>query len=119
MNRTVLAVVDDMIFASKIRAVAQALDVNVRFPRSKESAITDVKGMTPEVIIVDLHTQRIDPLELARELKADASTGKSALLGFYSHVETQLRNDALEAGFDQVVPRSVFVRDLEKILTGE
>lgn len=119
MNKTVLAVVDDMIFASKIRAVAQAVEVNVRFPRSRESAITDAKEMSPELIVVDLHSQRIDPLELARELKADAITRKSALLGFYSHVETQLRSDALEAGYDQVTPRSAFVRDLEKILTGE
>ena len=119
MNKTVLAVVDDMIFSSKIRAAAQALDINVRFPRSKESAVMDVKGMLPELIVVDLHSQRIDPLDLARELKADSTTQKSVLLGFYSHVETQLRNDALEAGYDHVVPRSAFVRDLEKILKGE
>lgn len=119
MNKTVLAVVDDMIFAAKIRAVAQAIEVNVRFPRSKESAIAEVKAMSPEVIVVDLHGQRLDPLELARELKADATTQQSMLLGFYSHVETRLKNDALGAGYDQVVPRSVFVRDLEKILAGE
>lgn len=119
MNRTVLAVVDDMIFASKIRAVAHAVDMNVRFSRSKESAVRDANAMMPELIVVDLHSRQVDPLELARELKAEQTTHKSLLLGFYSHVETQLRDDALAAGYDQVVPRSVFVKDLEKILTGE
>jgi len=39
MTKTVIAVVDDMFFASKIRATAEALGVNVSFPRSKEAVI--------------------------------------------------------------------------------
>jgi len=38
------------------------------------------------------------------------------LLGFFSHVEVELQRNALSAGFDQVIPRSVFARDLGEIL---
>jgi hypothetical protein len=39
------------------------------------------------------------------------------LLGFFSHVEVELQRQALAAGYDRVVPRSVFARDLGQILT--
>jgi len=38
------------------------------------------------------------------------------LLGFFSHVETELQRNALAAGFDRVIPRSVFARDLSQLL---
>jgi hypothetical protein len=40
------------------------------------------------------------------------------LLGFFSHVEKELQQAALAAGYDQVIPRSVFSRDLAQILIG-
>jgi CheY-like chemotaxis protein len=66
---------------------------------------------------VDLHNQRIDPVALARELKADEQLRGIKLLGFFSHVQTELQRNAVAAGFDRVVPRSVFARDLEQLLT--
>jgi CheY-like chemotaxis protein len=68
---------------------------------------------------VDLHNQRIDPVALARELKADEELRDIRLLGFFSHVQTELQRSALSAGFDQVIPRSVFARDLPEILTAD
>jgi len=109
MSRRVVAVVDDMFFASKIRAVAEAVGVDVSFPRTKEALIE--KAREAQLILVDLHNQRFDPLDVAQELRG------IPLVGFFSHVETELQRKALAAGFDQVLPRSVFVRDLPKILT--
>jgi hypothetical protein len=104
----VLAVVDDMFFASKIRAVAEAVGVEISFPRTKESLIE--KAREANLVIVDLHNQKIDPLTLPAEL------GEVRLLGFFSHVEVELQKKALAAGYDQVIPRSVFARDLPQIL---
>ena len=109
MSMKVLAVVDDMFFASKIRAVAEAVGVEINFPRTKESIIE--KARAADLIIVDLHNEKIDPLSLPAEL------GDVRLLGFFSHVEVELQRKALAAGYHQVVPRSVFARDLAQILT--
>lgn len=106
---TVVAVVDDMFFASKIRATAEAVGVEISFPRTKESLIE--KARQADLVIVDLHSQRFDPLSLPADL-ADAR-----LLGFFSHVEVELQRKALAAGYQQVIPRSVFSRDLAQILT--
>jgi hypothetical protein len=40
-------------------------------------------------------------------------------MGFFSHVQTDLQQQALAAGYDQVIPRSVFARDLGQILKPE
>lgn len=113
MSHLVIAVVDDMFFASKIRAVAEASGVEISFPRTKQ-AVFETK---PELILVDLHHQKIDPVSLAADLKSDEQMAGVPLVGFFSHVHTDLQKNALAAGFDQVLPRSAFSRDLPKILT--
>ena len=112
MSHSVIAVVDDMFFASKIRATAEALGVEISFARSK-AAVFEAK---PDLILVDLHNQKIDPVSLAADLKADERTAEIPLVGFFSHVHTDLQKKALAAGFDQVLPRSVFSRDLARLL---
>ena len=108
MSGVVIVVVDDMFFASKIRAVAEAVGVEITFPRTREALIE--KAREARLILVDLHNQKIDAVELGRQLSG------VKLIGFFSHVETDLRQRALAAGYDSVIPRSVFTRDLAEIL---
>ncbi len=119
MSQTVISVVDDMFFASKIRAVAEGAGVEISFPRNVEAVVSKARETKPGLIVVDLHNQRIDPVALARALKSDEDLHSIRLLGFFSHVQTDLKNNALSAGFDEVIPRSVFARDLPEILTAD
>jgi CheY-like chemotaxis protein len=119
MSQTVIAVVDDMFFASKIRAVAEAVGVEISFPRTKEALLQKAREARPRLIVVDLHNQKIEAATLASELKGDDDLREIRLLGFFSHVQTELQTNALAAGFDQVIPRSVFARDLAQILTAD
>jgi CheY-like chemotaxis protein len=118
MTRRILAIVDDLFFQSKIRATAEAVAVEIAFPRTKEAALQKVRESKPDLVLVDLHNQKLDPVELASELKKDGTSRDVPLLGFFSHVQTDLQQNALAAGFDQVIPRSVFSRDLADILKG-
>lgn len=119
MTRNIIAAVDDMFFASKISATADALGIAIKFHRRLETVVAAAGELSPALILVDLHNEKIDPLELARRLKANESLQAIPLLGFFSHVQTDLQQAAIEAGFDQVIPRSVFSRDLGTILAGD
>jgi CheY-like chemotaxis protein len=119
MTRNVIAAVDDMFFASKIRATAEALGVNIKFHRQLDILVNAAGEQSPDLILVDLHNEKLDAIELARQLKANDSSKSIPLLGFFSHVQTDLQRAAIEAGYDQVVPRSVFARDLMQILKQE
>ena len=114
----IIAVVDDMFFASKIRAVAEAVGAEISFPRSREALVEKAHETKPQLILVDLHNQKIDAVALAKDLKSDERLREVPLFGFFSHVQTELQRNALEAGFDRVLPRSVFSKDLPNILTG-
>ena len=116
MSGVIIAVVDDMFFAAKIRAVAEALGAEISFPRTREALIEKARAATPRLILVDLHNQKVEASALAREFKSDEQLREIRLVGFFSHVQAELQRNALAAGFDQVMPRSVFARDLQKIL---
>jgi PleD family two-component response regulator len=119
MPQTVIAAVDDMFFAAKIRAVAEHLGVNVRFAKSPSAVMETARAGEVSVVLVDLHSQKCQPLELARQLKADAKLNSITLIGFFSHVETALQQAAETAGYDRVMPRSVFTRNLPQMLSGD
>ena len=112
----VLAIVDDMFFASKIRATAEAVGVEIKFLRSMEKLVENAREAKPSLVIVDLHNTKLDPIALATELKSNEELRAVKLLGFFSHVHTDLQRNATAAGYDQVIPRSVFARDLAQIL---
>lgn len=116
MKRCVLAAVDDMFFASKIRASAEHLGVDVRFARSVEAVIESARTERPALIIADLHSERCDPFALAVALKADEQLRTVPLIGFFSHVQTALQRRAEDAGYDRVMPRSAFTKQLPDIL---
>jgi len=118
MSKNVIAVVDDLFFASKIRGTAEQAAIPVSFARKIEGLIESALQNQPAVIIVDLHSQKIDPIELARQLKADGRLRDIPLVGFFSHVQTELQQRAQDAGYDQVMPRSLFTRNLPLILQG-
>ena len=112
----VLAIVDDMFFASKIRATAEAVGVEVKFLRSMEKLIENGRDAKPALVVVDLHNTKIDPMAVGREFKSNEELRTVKLLGFFSHVHADLQRNAVAAGYDQVIPRSVFARDLAQIL---
>ena len=118
MPRHIIAIVDDLFFASKIRGTAEQVGVTASFPRTVEAVVEGTTQHKPALILCDLHSEKINAVELAKKLKADESTREVPLIGFFSHLQTELERAANEAGFDRVIPRSVFARDLVKILSG-
>lgn len=119
MIRTVIAVVDDMFFVSKIRETGKAAGVVVKFPRTLDAVHETIAEEQPSLVLVDLHNKKIDPFVLASQLKANDGLKKIPVVGFFSHVQTGLQKQAITAGYDEVLPRSLFARDLAKLLSGD
>ncbi|HEY0003584.1 MAG TPA: hypothetical protein VGB17_02145 [Pyrinomonadaceae bacterium] len=118
MSLYVLAAVEEMFFASRIRAVAAELAIEVRFEKSTEAVLAAARAAQPTLIIADLHAQRCDPLALARSLKSDEELKAVPLVGFFSHVHTALQRETQSAGFNRLLPRSAFTKRLPEILQG-
>lgn len=111
-GRLVLAVVPDLFFATRIAATAKAAGVKLELvPYQRAAARAGEAGAS--LVLLDLHTR--DAMALVVAIKAAAPT--TPLVGFYSHVETALRRDALAAGVDAALPRSAFSAKLPELLT--
>ena len=119
MKRRVIAAVSDLLFASKIRGTAQHLNVTVEFARGGDALFDAAKAEVPSLVILDLHATQLDPFALAARLKADEQLRVVPVVGFFSHVQTELQKRAEEAGFDHVLTRSAFTKRLPEILSGE
>ena len=112
----ILALVDDLMFSSKIRATAKPLDVTVVFARSKEGALAEMAKARPALVILDINATRIDPLAIVSAMKADPTLADIPSVGFVSHVQTDLIDAARRAGVTEVLPRSAFAMNLPEIL---
>jgi len=116
-GRRVVVVVPDLFFATRIAATAARLGVALETPAPPE-ALVAIRERPPDLVILDLGAPD-DPLAVARALKADPTTQNVPVVGFYPHVEGELREAALAAGVDHVLPRSAFTARLPALLAGE
>ena len=112
----IVAVVDDLMFTSKIRAAASQLGVDVTFARSRDAALTAVRSSRPRLVILDLNSPRTDPLGLVAAMKADNDIADTATIGFVSHVQTELIEAARVAGVGEVLARSAFTQQLPQLI---
>jgi PleD family two-component response regulator len=109
----VLAIVDDLMFASKIKTAARQLGITVSFARSSGTAMAAIRDNTPTLVILDLNNPRTDPLGTVAAIKGDPAI---RTVGYASHVQTDVIDAARLAGVDEVMARSAFTARLPEIL---
>jgi len=114
-NARILAVLDDLFFTVKINESAKRAGMPITFVKSEKDAL-DQAGAKPALIIIDLNCSQIDPLALVGKLKANAETKPISVIGYLSHVQGELKQQAQEAGCDMVLARSAFSQNLPQIL---
>jgi CheY-like chemotaxis protein len=110
--------VDDLMFSSRISTAAKAVGVEIKFARSPEAVVAAVKATAARLVILDLNSARVQPLETMAALKADPALAGVHTVGFVSHVQDELISQARAAGVDQVLARSAFVTQLPGLLQG-
>ena len=108
----IVAVLDDLMFSSKIKTAAQQLGVRVVFARSLESALAEIRKAPPSLVVLDLNNPRTDPLGIVAAMKEDAALASIPTVGFASHVQTDVINAARQAGVGEVLARSAFTQQL-------
>jgi hypothetical protein len=105
----VLAYIPDLLFGSRVQvALAEA--------GHEVALVADASGVRERlggavVLVVDLTDEPVDRAGLIQSLSADGKLEGVSTLGFYSHVEAEVREIAKRAGFDLVVPRSRMARE--------
>jgi PleD family two-component response regulator len=112
----ILAVLDDLMFTSKIKTTASQLGAAVTFARSADAALNEMRKAPPALVILDLNNPRTRPLAIVESMKADPALASVPTLGYVSHVDTATIDAAREAGVGEILARSAFASRLADIL---
>jgi CheY-like chemotaxis protein len=112
----ILAVLDDLMFSSKIKTAATHLGVPLTFARSSAAALAEMRKSAPSLVIFDLNNPRTDPLGTVAAMHADPALAAIPTVGYVSHVDTEVINAARQAGVTEVLARSAFTMQLPEIL---
>ena len=105
----VAALIPDLLFGSKVQSALEASGHEVDLLTSEPEAWDELGGI--DVLVVDLTTDALDGISLVESLAVGGELGAVRTLGFFAHVKPEVRERALAAGFDQVVPRSRMHRE--------
>ena len=108
----VLAIVDDLLFQAKLKTAAAQLGVPLTIA---DDAASMPRNEAPwSRVLIDLNLSRGDALAIVRELRA--AHPNLSVIGYCSHVQQDLQQQALEAGCTTVLARSTFVQQLPQLL---
>jgi len=113
----IIAAVDDMFFAAKIKGAAEQAGRRLVFVRSRSELDDNLALGLPAMIMLDLNSERLEPIQTILYLKSHASLAAIPILGFLSHVQSDLKNQAEQAGCDRVMPRSAFSQRLPELMS--
>ena len=108
----VVALMDDLFFQMKLAETAKHLGIEVKVATTAD-ALLPLLDSTPKLLIVDLNS-RSQPIAAIERLRAVKNGVR--VVGFLSHVQTELAARAHAAGCDEVMPRSAFTQNLAAIL---
>src|SRR5687767_15798178 len=97
----ILFVVDDLFFSIKIKTAAQLVNADVYFERTGENTLETIREKRPHLVVFDLDSVKLRPIETVAALKGDPDLRSLATLGFVSHVHADTIAAARAAGIDQ------------------
>ena len=106
----------DLLFGSKVEGALRAAGHYVTRYDGDDMA----RAAVPEsdLLVVDLTADSYDGAMLVESMQMGRELEGVPTLGFYSHVEQDVRRRADEAGFDLVVPRSRMNREGAALVEG-
>jgi PleD family two-component response regulator len=115
-KKKILAVVEDLLFTVKISDAAKRAGLEVEFVKSERDVIEKATSEKPLLIILDLNFSAVQPLKLISKVKSNGEMKQISVIGYLSHVQGELKQQAQEAGANIVMARSAFSQNLQQIL---
>ena len=112
--RRVLAVVTDLFFSVKLTDAAKRAGLSLEFVKDSQEILEKAKSK-PSLIIFDLNFEAVNPVKLITALKESSETKGISLIGYLSHIQVELKQQAQEAGCDMVMARSALSQNLMQI----
>src|SRR3954447_180923 len=102
----VLALVPDLMFASRIEPTLRQLGYRVTVVKDAAALDAAARGDGPALVLVDLAARGVDVPAAIAALKGDVATRALPVVAFGPHLDEVARDAAAAAGADAVVANS-------------
>src|SRR5689334_15514168 len=93
--KRVLAVVSDLFFSVKLTEAAKRAGLTLEFVKDSNEVLEKAKDK-PSLIILDLNMESAEPVKLIGKLKQNTDTRGISLIGYLSHIQVELKQQAQE-----------------------
>ena len=111
----VLALVDDLLFLSRIREAARGTGAEVRAVRGPGDLVASARDGA-RLVLVDADSSRIPWAEAISALRSDPALAPLPVVAFLSHVQAARAETARAAGCTRVLARGAFVQELPHLI---
>ena len=112
----IILIEDDLFFSSKIENILKNSEYDLKiFPRGIE-ALKSLRENPAILILINLASHGLNPLDLISEIKTNPELKTIPILGYCGHTQKALIEQARNLGCDKVVPNSIIVSTLPKLL---
>ena len=117
--KRIFVVCSDLIFSGGIRAEGSSQGIALEFIDSEEKFDEALEKFHAALIMTDLHHHKLGGEkagELVKKLKTSEKNKDAYTIAWGKHTEPELLKSATRAGFDKVVPRSLFVKEMPEYI---
>ncbi len=102
----------DLLFSSRIESAAAKVGLDVKFVGDLQQIVQELNEPSPRMVILNLDAAEGKLGTLEGRLKI----GAFKAVGYYSHVNAPLAEEARRVGIDLVLSRGMFVTRISEIL---
>jgi CheY-like chemotaxis protein len=102
--------------ADSLALIFTGLGQETQVARDGEEALAQAEQWHPDVCVLDLEMPKIDGLEAARRIRAQRGDPRPLLIAFSGWTDSEHKQSALRAGFDQYVVKPVEPAKLMRII---
>lgn len=117
--KRVFVVCSDLMFSGGIREVGISQGIVLEFIDSEEKFDEALESFRAVLFMSDLHHHKLGGEaagELVKKLKTSKKNKDVYTIAWGKHTEPELLKSAVQAGFDKVVPRSLFVKKMPEFI---
>ena len=114
--KKILALVDDLLFASRIEGTLRANDYDVRIAPVATATAAIAREWEPDGIVISFGVPFQDWEGVIRAIRAESSLAQTPLLAFGPHVDTTGRAAAAMAGATRVVTNGAFFNRMPDVI---
>ncbi|MYA95147.1 MAG: hypothetical protein F4X91_01890 [Nitrospinae bacterium] len=117
--KRIFVVCSDLIFSGGIRAEGSSQGIALEFIDSEEKFDEALEKFHAALFMTDLHHHKLGGEkagELVKKLKTSEKNKDAYTIAWGKHTEPELLKSATRAGFDKVVPRSLFVKEMPEYI---